>query len=603
MSRMIKYCWSILLGLLFLFGLWATTLHSYLLFHGLAEIFSIVVAFSIFILAWNSCHFVKNSYLLFIGIAYLFVGGLDLTHTLAYKGMVIFSGDEANLSTQLWIAARYVEGISLLIASFFIGRKLKTSFVLIGYILITAVLLGSIFYWNVFPVCFIEGEGLTIFKKASEYIISFILIASIIAMLRKQNEVEQSVLRLLIASIVVTVASELAFTLYTDVYGFSNLLGHYLKIISFYLIYLAVIKTGLTKPYALFARDIKQSEEELLIKDEAIASSITAIGITDLDGKLVYVNNSLVKMWGYDNDEEILGRFLPEFWEGDGVFETIKIVREKGTRIGEDIGKRKDGSLFHVLFSGSMIKDKTGSPLFMFGSFLDITSRKEAEEAAQKSQNSLRFFTGKLITAQEEERRRLAREMHDDLTQQLALLAIDAGKLENESPQDDSPMRAKLQEMKKKIIKLSKDIHDISRQIHPAILDDLGLVDAIKSECDTFTQREEIQVEYEAKNVPGSIPRNVAICIYRIIQESLRNVAKHAETDKASVSLIGCDGNLFLTVRDNGIGFDAEQIHGRKGIGITSIEERARLIQGELSVQSKPGEGTVIKVKAPCTKE
>jgi len=603
MTRTIKYCWSILLGLLFLFGLWTTTLHSYLLFHGLAEIFSIVVAFSIFILAWNSCHFVKNSYLLFIGIAYLFVGGLDLTHTLAYKGMGIFSGDEANLATQLWIAGRYVESISLLIASFIVGRKLKTSFVLIGYILITTVLMGSIFYWNIFPVCFTEGEGLSIFKKVSEYVISFILIASILSMLKKQNEVEQSVLRLLISSIVVTIASELAFTLYTDVYGFSNLLGHYLKIISFYLIYLAVIKTGVSKPYALFARDIKQSEEDLLIKNEAIASSITAIGITDLDGKLVYVNNSLVKMWGYDSDEEILGRFLPEFWEGDGVFETIKILREKGTRIGEDIGKRKDGSLFHVLFSGSMIKDKTGSPLFMFVSFLDITSRKEAEEATRKSQNSLRFLAGKLITAQEEERRRLAREMHDDLTQRLALLAIDTGKLEIESQQDNSPMSAKLQEMKKKIIQLSKDIHDISRQIHPAILDDLGLVDAIRSECDIFTQREEIHVEYEANNIPSTIPRNVAICIYRITQESLRNIAKHAETDKASVSLIGLEGNLLLTVRDNGIGFDAKQIHGQKGIGITSMQERVRLIEGEFSLQSQPGEGTVIKVKAPYTKE
>ena len=105
--------------MLLLFGLWTTTLHSYLLFHGLAEIFSIVVAFSIFILAWNSCHFVKTSYILFIGIAYLFVGGLDLTHTLAYKGMGIFSGDEANLATQLWIVGRYVESISLLIASKF----------------------------------------------------------------------------------------------------------------------------------------------------------------------------------------------------------------------------------------------------------------------------------------------------------------------------------------------------------------------------------------------------------------------------------------------------------------------------------------------------
>jgi signal transduction histidine kinase len=193
--------------------------------------------------------------------------------------------------------------------------------------------------------------------------------------------------------------------------------------------------------------------------------------------------------------------------------------------------------------------------------------------------------------------------MHDDLTQRLALLAIEAGKLETESQKYDSSMHANLQEMKKKIIKLSKDIHDISRQIHPSILDDLGLVNAIKSECAAFTQREGINVEYETSNVPLSIPRNVKICIYRIIQESLRNIARHAGTDKAQVSLTCSDGNLFLTIRDNGIGFDTLHMQVRKGIGLRSIHERVRLIQGEFSVQSKPGEGTVIKVTAPFAKE
>ncbi|MHC4165621.1 MAG: PAS domain S-box protein [Planctomycetota bacterium] len=394
-----KYCWSILTGMLLVLGLWTISLYNYLLFHGIAELFSIVVACGIFMFAWNSRQFIKNSYFLFIGIAYLFVGNLDLVHTIAYKGMGVFPGYEANLSTQLWIAARYVEGVSLLIAPFFIGRKLKTNFVLLGYIIATAVLLGSILYWHIFPVCFTEGEGLTIFKKVSEYIISLVLLASVVALFNKRKEFNRNILRLLIASVVITIASELAFTFYVDAYGFSNLVGHYLKIISFYLIYIAVIKTGLARPYALFFRDIRRSEEELLIKDEAIASSITAIGITDLRGKIVYVNNSLVKMWGYDNDGEILGRFLPEFWEGEGVFETIEMLREEGTRIGEDMGKRRDGSLFHVHFSTSMIKDKTGSPVFMFGSFIDITSRKEAEEALKDSEEKFRTLVGNIPDA------------------------------------------------------------------------------------------------------------------------------------------------------------------------------------------------------------
>jgi PAS domain S-box-containing protein len=122
----------------------------------------------------------------------------------------------------------------------------------------------------------------------------------------------------------------------------------------------------------------KQAEEELK-KDSAIASSISGIGIADLEGRLTYVNDSLVEMWGYESADEILGRKLPEFWEGEGVLETIEALREMGGKIGEDIGKRKDGSVFDVQFSASMIKDEAGKSLYMFGSFIDITERKIAE--------------------------------------------------------------------------------------------------------------------------------------------------------------------------------------------------------------------------------
>jgi hypothetical protein len=245
MNHIKKHFWSLLLGISVLFGLWVATLYNYLLFHSIAEIFSIVVACGIFLLAWNSRSLVKNSYILFIGIAYLFVAGLDMIHTLAYEGMGVFHGYEANLSTQLWISARYFESISLFVASFLIKRSLKARPVFIGYTTFTILILASIFYWRIFPVCFVEGTGLTLFKKVSEYIICFILFTAVVTLLRKRTEFEPGILRLLVASITVTIASELAFTLYVDVTGFFNLIGHYLKIISFYLIYKAIIeKTG-----------------------------------------------------------------------------------------------------------------------------------------------------------------------------------------------------------------------------------------------------------------------------------------------------------------------------------------------------------------------
>lgn len=140
------------------------------------------------------------------------------------------------------------------------------------------------------------------------------------------------------------------------------------------------------------SRDItqrKQAERELRIKENAIASSINGIGIADLQGKLVYVNDSAVRMWGYDHKDEIIGRHLPDFWEGEGVLETVRALREKGARIGEDVGRRKDGSLFDIQFATSMIKDKDGNPIYMFGSFLDITERKRDEEELRKHREHL----------------------------------------------------------------------------------------------------------------------------------------------------------------------------------------------------------------------
>jgi signal transduction histidine kinase len=254
---------AILSGLLVLLALFLSSLHSYLLFHNLGEIFSIVIACAIFMFAWNARHFLQNNYLLFIGIAYLFVAGVDLMHTLAYKGMRIFPGDDANLPTQLWIAARYVQSISLLIAPLLLRRKLNPYYVFIGYGVTVGLLLGAIFYWHVFPDCYIEGVGLTPFKKISEYIISLILLASIALLLKNREGFDRGVLNLLILSIIFTIGAEVAFTLYTDVYGLLNIIGHLLKIVAFYLIYKAVIETGLVRPYDLLFRDLKQSEETL----------------------------------------------------------------------------------------------------------------------------------------------------------------------------------------------------------------------------------------------------------------------------------------------------------------------------------------------------
>jgi signal transduction histidine kinase len=254
---------TILCGLLILVGLYLTSLYSYLLFHALVELFIVVVLGGIFMIAWNARRFLENAYILFIGIAYLFVAFLELLHTLAYKGMGAFPGFDANLPTQLWIAARYVESISLLVAPLFLGKKIRAGVVFGILVAVVALLLSSIFLWEIFPSAYVEGVGLTAFKRGSEYIICLVLLASALVLFLRSRFFDAIVLRLLIASILLNVASELAFTFYVGVYDSFNLLGHFLKLLAFYLIYRAVIVTSLVAPYDLLFRELKQSEKDL----------------------------------------------------------------------------------------------------------------------------------------------------------------------------------------------------------------------------------------------------------------------------------------------------------------------------------------------------
>jgi PAS domain S-box-containing protein len=227
----------------------------------------------------------------------------------------------------------------------------------------------------------------------------------------------------------------------------------------------------------------------------------------------------------------------------------------------------------------------------MMDSIWEITERKRAEEAVRK-------LAGQLLTAQEAERCRIAREMHDDLTQRVAVLAIEAGKLEQEA-ESSAPLSGRLREIKEQLINLSQDVHALSRQLHPSILDDLGLVDAMRSECARFSQREGIAVCYTPQDIPPGIPKEVALCLYRIAQEGLRNIAKHSSAREARVSLTADDDSILLSIEDAGVGFSSRQSQGNLGIGLASMEERARLIGGEFSVRSEPGNGTLVEVWAP----
>ncbi len=302
---------AFVMAALILVGLYLISQQNFLLFHGLSELFSIGIACSLFFLAWNARQWLDNNYLLFMGIAYLFIGGLDAVHTLAYRGMGVFAQEYGgNLSTELWIGTRYMHSLSLLVAPLFLRRKLNPALTFIAYSIVTALLLVAIFT-GIFPDCYMDGIGLTPFKKISEYVISFILFLSIISLIWHKIYFEPDVLRLLIFSIVFLIVSELAFVFYSDVYGFLNLVGHYFKIIAFYLVYKAIIQTGLTRPYDLLFRDLQKSHEELRRERDKAQMYLDVVGAMvvalDAEQRTTLINKKGCQILGRE-EKEILGQ-------------------------------------------------------------------------------------------------------------------------------------------------------------------------------------------------------------------------------------------------------------------------------------------------------
>jgi signal transduction histidine kinase len=216
--------------------------------------------------------------------------------------------------------------------------------------------------------------------------------------------------------------------------------------------------------------------------------------------------------------------------------------------------------------------------------------RHRAEAAAHE-------LSGRLINAQEEERSRLARELHDDVTQRLALLAIDAGVEERSF--SSSAGGAAMKRIRERLVRLSEDVHALSYRLHPSILEDLGLAEALKSECERYSRTCTIRLDLAPREFPEQLPREVALGLFRIAQESLRNIARHAKATRVEVRLRRLDGGLQLAVSDDGAGFELAHDPTRTSLGHASMRQRVFLLGGRVDIDSSPGFGTCIRAWVP----
>ena len=215
----------------------------------------------------------------------------------------------------------------------------------------------------------------------------------------------------------------------------------------------------------------------------------------------------------------------------------------------------------------------------------------------RRAEREAHTLSGRLITAHEDERRRLASELHDDVTQRLARLAIEAAALQPRGAA--RPQQAEGPSMYDELVRLSEDVHALSYRLHPTVLDDLGLMDALRAECDRTSRGQAFQVDFEAEGVPDRIPQDAALCLFRIAQEALRNIVRHAKARIVSVSIARNGRGLQLAVVDDGVGFNASGPRPSPSLGHASMRERARQAGGNLEIRSAPGQGTAVFAWVP----
>ncbi len=609
----------IVLGLVIAAGLYAASVYSYLLFHVLIEGLTIALACGMFIVVWNSRRVLENDYILLLGVAYLFIGGLHFVHTLAYKGMGVFPGHGANLATQLWVGARYVEALTLLFAPLAFRMRLRPGPTLAAYAAGTALLLAAIF-GGVFPDCFVEPDGLTPFKVASEYIMTGLLIGAAVTLRLHRSDLERGVFRLFTAGILIAAAAEMMFTLYLSPYGPANLLGHLLKLASVYLLYRAVLVSGLKRPYDLLSGRLNESEARYrrLFTNMTEAFALHDV-ITDERGQpcdyvFIAMNPAFERLTGLKRND-IIGRRVLDVLPGTEHFwiETYGRVALTGEPAHIERYSAALGRWFEV-YAYQTVRGQFAVL------FTDVTDRKEADQAlkdlnaelenrvadrtaeAERRAEQLQRVALDLSTVEERERERLAHVLHDDLQQTLAYAKLRAGMLAR-SPDASNEVSSISNDLVGALSEAIETSRSLSHELSPALLHNEGLGPALQRLADNTSDRYALETSVEVGDNVFVLSREQRTFAYRAAQELVLNAVKHADARRIRFELWREDHTVKMAVEDDGVGLGATRSRGERdkddGIGLLTVEEKAKLRGGSLQIISKPERGSRFVLTLP----
>ena len=345
----------------------------------------------------------------------------------------------------------------------------------------------------------------------------------------------------------------------------------------------------------------RQRAEQMLLENEArlaLAADSAGAGLWSL-------NLTSGRFWLTDKTRQLLNlppnepmtyeSFLALIHADDrqAIQQTVEVMLKSGQEtLAEYRVKRPDGTLRWIVARGRVQRNDAGQRDRLMGLILDITARKDTEA-------TLRNLSARLLKAQEEERARLAKELHDGVSQNLALLAVELDLIGQRSPETAAALQPRLEEFSRRTKELLDEVNRLARGLHPAKLEQLGLAAALRAFCREMESGGVLSVEFEAENVSRTMPAEIALCLYRVAQEALWNVAKHSGAKHAIVKLTGANGRIFLDIADDGKGFDPAAVSPAASLGLVGMRERIRLVQGEIRWDAGPGHGTRVSVRVP----
>ena len=335
---------------------------------------------------------------------------------------------------------------------------------------------------------------------------------------------------------------------------------------------------------------LRESEERFRL----LANTTPAlIWMFDTEGKINYLNDRRVAFTGPDQNAGYGDSWTRLVHPEDlpGVADTVAKCLNTHQPFSMEYRLRRFDGVYRWMYGiASPRTDRRGAFAGFIGSSIDITDQKLARE-------TLRKFSGYLLEAQEKERTRIARELHDDVCQRLALLSLEIHQVSRVS----NGSSGKLEEIRKQCYEIARDVQAVSHRLHSSKLDYLGVVAALKGFCEEFSQKFETTVDFVDTDVPANVPHDISLCLFRVTQEALRNAVKYSDTHRFLVTLAGTANGIRLEVKDWGAGFDLEAAQRKHGLGLVSMQERVHLVRGQFSIESWPGKGTKIIVTVPLS--